>query len=95
MAENSAENSSELTVYSQEQHSHLQALGYVLYQPITKTAISSESTHTTPADFWQTALGQKIAGYANNADISQLQVSGSTRTAAFKRAVWLQLKALR
>jgi len=71
----------------------LQAMGYALYRPKTAAPLNQApaQTQAEDADFWQTPLGITLLRYSNGQPLS-VPVS---RDANSKRALWLQIKALR
>lgn len=82
-------------MFSREQHSHLEALGYVLYEARNVVASKPTSDSAAASGFWQTALGRNIAGFVQNADITQLRIPSAMPSAQAKRALWRQIKTLR
>jgi hypothetical protein len=82
-------------VFSREQLVHLEALGYVLYQPLARAESNPVAGSAAASDFWQTALGRNIARFCQNADVTQLPLPAGMQSAQAKRGLWLQLKALR
>lgn len=79
-------------MFSRNQQDILQAMGFVLYEPLPQTVDTSLMDN---ADIWETALGRNIRRHLNGNGIEKLILPSKLSSAESKRQLWRQIRNLR
>lgn len=74
-------------------------MGYVLYVPkapnVPSTSQKPLLSEAAQAHFWQSSLGKNVLRIANGSNTTHLHVPAGAPAKQMKKALWLQIKALR
>lgn len=79
-------------MYSRTQQDILQAMGFVLYVPLPKTA---GATAPGDAGIWETALGRNIRRHLHGVGVESLPLTALPADADSRRRLWRQIRHLR
>lgn len=79
-------------MFSRNQQDILQAMGFVLYEPLPQTV---DTSLMDDAGLWETALGRNIRRHLNGNGIEKLTLPTDISSAESKRQLWRQIRNLR
>lgn len=78
-------------MFSKDQQDILQAMGFVLYVPLPRTA---DTPAANDAGIWETALGRNIRRHLGGITPEKLTMPSQPCNAAAKRGLWRQIRVL-
>lgn len=79
-------------MFSRNRQDILQAMGFVLYEPLPQTA---DTSPMDDAGLWETALGRNIRRHISAIGTEKLTLPSNLSSAESKRQLWRQIRNLR
>lgn len=79
-------------MFSRNQQDILQAMGFVLYEPLPQ---ATDSPGVNNAGLWETVLGRNIRRHLQGVGVESLSLTALPADAESRRRLWRQIRNLR